>query len=263
MRRFSIPVDTRAPTGATSAYLLSDSASDPDSETLLVDPAATDDELDAAVAAEGVDHVAVTHTHSDHVGAVDHYARSPSGDATVWGHADFVDEFRAATGVEPDRTFADGDRVGPATVVETAGHASDHVAFAFADEHDRDHLLVGDLAVAEGSVVVGGDGADLNDYLDSLRRVRAREPHRLHPGHGPPIDDPAATVDRLIDHRLDREEKVLGAVDNGATDVDSVVDAAYEKDLTGVEDLARTTTVAHLEKLLADGRIDEQWRERL
>lgn len=265
MRRFSIPVDTRAPTGATNAYLLGDRdpASDPDSETLLVDPAAPHDDLDAAVEAHGVDHVAVTHTHPDHVGAVDHYAGNQSSDATVWAHADFVDEFRAATGVEPDRTFADGDQIGSATVVATHGHARDHVAFAFTDESGRERLLVGDLAVAEGSVVVGGAGADLTDYLDSLRRVRACEPHRLYPGHGPTIDDPAATVDRLIDHRLDREEKVLRAVDDGATDVDSVVDAAYDKDLTGVEDLARATTVAHLEKLLADGRIDDRWRERL
>ncbi|MGZ0748648.1 MBL fold metallo-hydrolase [Haloparvum sp. AD34] len=263
MRRFSIPVDTRAPTGATNGYLLGDAASDPDSETLLVDPAGTDDDLDTAVESHGVDHVAVTHTHPDHVGAVDHYARKQSRDATVWAHADYVDEFRAATGVQPDRTFADGDRVGPATVVTTPGHARDHVAFAFAEESAREQLLVGDLAVADGSVVVGGDGGDLTEYLESLRRVRERDPLRLHPGHGPTINDPTATIDRLIDHRLDREEKVLGAVEDGATDVDGVVDAAYDKDLTGVRDLARATTVAHLEKLLADGRIDARWRERL
>lgn len=261
MRRFSIPVDTRAPTGATNSFLLGDG--NPTSETLLVDPAATDDDLDAAVGSDGLDHVAVTHTHPDHVGAVGHYARNQSDDATVWAHADYVDEFQAATGVEPDRTFVDGDRVGPATVVATPGHARDHVAFASADESAREQLLVGDLAVADGSVVVGGDGADLTEYLDSLRRVREREPSRLHPGHGPTIDDPEGTIDRLIDHRLDREAKVLAAVDEGATDVDSVVDAAYDKDLTGVEDLARATTVAHLEKLLADGQIDARWRERL
>lgn len=261
MRRVSVPVDTRAPTGTTNAYLLGDR--EPDSETLLVDPAAHHDDLDAAVESEGVDHVAVTHTHPDHVDAVDHYRGNEPIDTIVWAHGDYVDEFRDATGVEPDRTFADGDRVGPATVVTTPGHARDHVAFAFTDESGREQLLVGDLAVAEGSVVVGGAGGDLPDYLDSLRRVRAREPHRLHSGHGPPIDDPAATVDRLIDHRLGREEQVLAAVGDGATDVDSVVAAAYDKDLTGVEDLARATTVAHLEKLLADGQIHNRWRERL
>lgn len=260
MRSFSLPVDTRAPTGATNAYLLG--TDDPAGETLLVDPAGRTDNLDAAVAEFGVDHIAVTHTHPDHVGAVAAYA-TRDADATVWAHAEFVAEFREATGVEPDRTFVDGDRIGPATVLATPGHAGDHVAFAFAAETDRDHLLVGDLAVAEGSVVVGAPDGNLTDYLDSLRRVREREPDRLHPGHGPTIDDPQATVDRLIDHRLDREAKVLAAVEAGATDVEAVLDAAYDKDLTGVEDLARATTVAHLEKLLAEGRIDADWRERL
>ncbi|TKX84263.1 MBL fold metallo-hydrolase, partial [Halorubrum sp. SS5] len=64
---------------------------------------------------------------------------------------------------------------------------------------------------------------------------------------------------RLIDHRLDRERDVTAAIDAGATDVESVVDAAYEKDLTGVRDLARATVVAHLEKLRAEGRIGDSW----
>jgi len=39
----------------------------------------------------------------------------------VFAHADHVDRFAAATGVEPDETFRDGDRVGNTSVraVET------------------------------------------------------------------------------------------------------------------------------------------------
>jgi len=44
--------------------------------------------------------------------------------------------------------------------------------------------------------------------------------------------------------------------------VDAVVDAAYEKDLTGVADLARATVVAHLEKLVAEGRVGGEWTDR-
>ena len=45
----------------------------------------------------------------------------------------------------------------------------------------------------------------------------------------------------------------------GASDVDDVLDAAYEKDLTGVEDLARATVRAHLRKLADEGRIGAEW----
>ena len=267
VERVPVPVDTRAPGGTTNAYVAGG---------LLVDPAARTDALDAAVGVGGnsgsddadgaaaIDAIAVTHTHPDHVGAVDEYAELTG--APVLAHADHVDRFSEATGTEPDGTFRDGERVGPTVVraVDTPGHAPDHVAFAVSEgagtgeTHTR-ALLCGDLAVAEGSVVVGAPEGDLREYLDGLERVRDAGYDRLCPGHGPVIDDPEAVCDRLIDHRLDRERAVLAAVEGGAGDVDAVVDAAYEKDLTGVADLARATVVAHLEKLAAEGRIDEAW----
>ncbi|EMA69721.1 beta-lactamase [Halorubrum aidingense JCM 13560] len=263
--RIEVPVDTRAPGGTTNAYL---------ADGLLVDPAARTETLDAAVGVAGaetdvgsgapspVDAIAVTHAHPDHVGGVAAYADLT--DARVFAHAAHADRFADATGIEPDDTFRGGDAVGGTAgntavrAVATPGHAPDHVAFAVGDA-----LLCGDLAVAEGSVVVGGPGADLRAYLDSLTQVRDAGYGRLLPGHGPPILDPDATCQRLIDHRLDRERAVLDAVENGAADVDAVVDAAYEKDLAGVEDLARATVVAHLEKLLAVGEIGATWRDRL
>lgn len=278
--RVEVAVDTRAPMGTTNVYL---------ADGLLVDPAARTDELDEAVAhhrsedsaGPGIEAIAVTHTHPDHVGAVAAYAELT--DVPVFAHADHTDRFADATGVDPDGTFRDGESVGDTGVraVDTPGHASDHVAFAVGGHgasddqdasddhganggHDADdeisrELLCGDLAVAEGSVVVGAPDGDLRDYLASLERVRDAGYVRLYPGHGPRIDDPKAVCQRLIDHRLEREHAVVRAVESGADTVDAVVDDAYEKDVTEVEDLARATVVAHLEKLVAEDRIDGSW----
>lgn len=243
-------MDTRAPGGSTNAYVVgSDRA-------LLVDPAGRTDELDELVAGRSVEHVAVTHTHLDHTGAVASYAEETG--ATVWCRRGREGRFADATGVDPDRTFVEGEEIpvgGGAesdgvTVLDTPGHAPDHVAF----EGDFG-VCCGDLAVAEGSVVVGAPEGSLRAYLVALRRLHARGPPALYPGHGPVVDDPRATCERLLRHRLDRERSVLDAVDGGATDVDAVVDAAYRKDLSGVRDLARATVVAHLEKLDAEGRL--------
>ncbi|MFC6826377.1 MBL fold metallo-hydrolase [Halopelagius fulvigenes] len=246
IRRFSVPVETRAPTGATNAYLLGDD------RPLLADPAGRTAALDEAVREAGVEHVAVTHTHPDHVGAVADYAAETG--ATVWARRGREDRFAAAAGVEPDRTFAEGDRLplgaDAATVLDVPGHAPDHVAF----ETDAG-IVAGDLVVAEGSVVVGAPEGDVRAYLVALRRLYARNPDRLFPGHGPVVDDPRQTCERLIRHRLDRERRVLDAVRAGASDVDAVLDAAYEKDLTGVRDLARATVEAHVEKLAAERRV--------
>jgi glyoxylase-like metal-dependent hydrolase (beta-lactamase superfamily II) len=124
-------------------------------------------------------------------------------------------------------------------------------------------LCCGDLAVAAGSVAVAAPEGDLSAYLASLERVRDAGYDRLLPGHGPAIDDPTATCDRLIEHRLARERDVVAAIDGGAADLDAVVDGAYEKDLSGVRDLAVATVAAHVEKLVAEGRVDEAWRARL
>ena len=114
----------------------------------------------------------------------------------------------------------------------------------------------GDLVVSTGSVVVGSDDGDVRAYLSSLRRLYARNPDRLYPGHGPVIETPRDQIERLIRHRLDREAKILTAVRDGARTLDEVLDTAYDKDLSGVRDLARTTTAAHLEKLAVEGEVE-------
>ncbi len=253
VQQVSVPTETLAPTGATNAYVVGDD------EAILVDPANRTADLDAAVASASVEHLLVTHAHPDHVGAVAHYA--DSCDATVWARAGRERRFERATGVAPDRTFREGTAIGDATdddsapteatVVETPGHAPDHVALA-----TDDAMLTGDLVVSAGSVVVGADEGDVRAYLSSLRRLYAKNPGRLYPGHGPAIDAPRAEIERLIRHRLDRETDILAAVRDGATTLDAILDAAYDKDLSGVRDLARTTAAAHLEKLAVERKVE-------
>jgi ribonuclease/clavin/mitogillin len=247
--RVAVPVETRAPSGTTGACLFGSSPA------LLVDPAATSDSLDDAVADHDVGHVAVTHHHPDHVGAVAAYAERC--DATVWARVGRRGAFAAATGVTPNRTFADGTTIptgdGPVRVVDTPGHAPEHVAFS------RDGVLAcGDLAVAAGSVPVAAPEGDLRAYLSSLRRVHTMEPDRLVPAHGRELTgtDVRSTLHRLLVHRLDREQRVRAAVATGAETVDEIRERAYDKDLSGVRDLADATVRAHLEKLAVDGRVE-------
>lgn len=241
--RVPIPVETAAPGGETNAYLVGSE------RALLVDPAAATPRLDEAI--DGVANLLVTHTHPDHVGGVEAYADR----ATVWAHAGYADRFERATGISPDRTFGPGTRIdtdaGTVELLATPGHAPDHVALTIDDE-----VLVGDLAVANGSVVVGNEDGDMRGYLTALRRLHARNPARLYPGHGPVVEKSRAVIERLLSHRLRRERAVLRAVRDGARTIAAVTDAAYEKELSEVRGLAERTVAAHLDKLAVEGHVE-------
>ncbi len=239
-----VPVATSAPGGETNAALFGRD------DALLVDPAAISPELDARV--DSVAHVAVTHHHPDHVGAVAEYAGRTG--ATVWARAGREAVFKRAAGVAPDRTFREDTTIptgeGPVTVVETPGHTPEHVGFAAGGT-----MAVGDLAVAEGSVAVLAPEGDMRAYLTSLRRLHAIAPARCLPGHGPPVEDPRGTARRLIQHRRERERRIREAVVAGARSVSAATDAAYEKDVSAVRSMAEATVRAHLEKLAVEGRV--------
>jgi ribonuclease/clavin/mitogillin len=248
MRVTRIPVDgpTRAPSGQTVAHVVTAGE-----ESLLVDPAARTDALDAAIDEYGVTDVAVTHHHPDHVAGVAAYAARAG--LTVWARAGRETAFETAAGVAPDQSFRPGGTlpVGSGVdIVDTPGHAPEHVVFVAGED-----WLTGDLAVAAGSVVVGAPEGDMRAYLSSLRRVHASNPRRLLPAHGPVIDDPRAVCERLIAHRLDREQRVLEAVRSGYERPPDIVEAAYEKDVSDVFALAEATVRAHLDKLSFEGKV--------
>lgn len=247
--RCSVPTATRAPDGQTNAYLIGTHPA------ILVDPAAQTASLDRLVDERTVKHIVVTHTHPDHVGALESYATKTS--ATVWARYGRADRFRNATGRRPDRELSPGTTItldtDPVRVLDTPGHAPDHIAL---EVGNGGPILCGDCAVRDGSVVVGAPEGDMRAYLSTLRRLWATDPPALYPGHGPIIDSPRETLERLLTHRYRREQQLREAAEAGATSLDDLLDRAYEKDLTGVRDLARATVRAHLEKLAVEGQLD-------
>ncbi|WP_254862508.1 MBL fold metallo-hydrolase [Halovivax gelatinilyticus] len=244
--RVSVPVESSAPGGRTNAYVL---GRDP---AVLVDPGARTDELDEVVEDRGVEYVVCTHTHPDHVGALRWYANRH--DLTTWALSDFADRFESATGLVPDATVVDGDRIHlggeSVRVIALAGHAADHVGIELPDDGP---LCCGDCAIARGSVAIAGPDADMSAYLDSLRRLESLDPSALLPGHGPIIDHPSTTIQGLVHHRLRRENRIRRAVEAGARTIDEVLEASYDKPLDGVASLARKTVATHLVKLDDDG----------
>jgi glyoxylase-like metal-dependent hydrolase (beta-lactamase superfamily II) len=201
----------------------------------VVDPGPDDPaHLDAIVAAapSGIDGIVLTHGHFD--------------------HAEGAPALAERAGVDVMRPSG-GDEVGPFSAIATPGHAPDHVSLLLGRI-----LFSGDMVLGEGSVFVGGEEGSMSAYLDSLRRLMALELDAILPGHGPVVWDPRAKLEEYLAHRLDRERRVLEAVEAGARTRDEVLDRAWsEIDLDAVPYLrmaAGLTLDAHIDKLAAEGR---------
>jgi glyoxylase-like metal-dependent hydrolase (beta-lactamase superfamily II) len=210
----------------------------------LVDPGPELDDHVIALERElgqrgGLGAIVLTHDHYDHAQAV-RSIRSRFPDAQL-----------AAGRGDVDIRLKDGDAVGPLKALATPGHASDHLAFITAERV----LLTGDAVLGEGSVFIMPEPGALAGYLDALARLKTLEPAVILPGHGPVVTDPVAKLDQYIAHRLDRENRLLGALGEGRRTVNELLDAAWADVPDGLRPAAAVTLAAHLDKLEDEHRL--------
>lgn len=145
----------------------------------------------------------------------------------------------------PDRRLQDGEvlQVGPLQIeaLHTPGHLSNHLCFAC------DGLLFsGDLAMGWASSLVSPPDGDMGAYMASLRRLAERRWRVMLPGHGAPVDDPAARLAELIAHREARETAVLEALAQGSADAEALTAAIYRDTPAALLPAARRNVLAHL-----------------
>jgi glyoxylase-like metal-dependent hydrolase (beta-lactamase superfamily II) len=117
-------------------------------------------------------------------------------------------------------------------------------------------LLTGDNIVGVGSVLIDPPEGNMREYLRSLERMRALQNLSvLLCGHGPAVATPYQKIDEYISHRLEREQHILRAVQEGATDPKQIVAKVYTDVSPKAYALAERAVLAHLEKLREDGAI--------
>jgi glyoxylase-like metal-dependent hydrolase (beta-lactamase superfamily II) len=242
----------------------------------------------------GIERVAITHMHPDHVGGAA-TAKRATGAAVhqgeldyrqcerVWGSRDWPERMAAwfrLNGVpapvadeliEQGHAFApfiefardphrlgEGDRVADWDVVELPGHADGHLGYL------RDGVLVGgDHLLAGISPAVGlypeSRPDPLGDYLASLRRTIALAPRVVLPGHGEPILDAAARARELIEHHRQRLDETAQALDGTPRTGFEVSLSVFGDDLAPTQRrFAVAETLSHLERLVAAGRAERR-----
>ncbi len=261
--RVELPCATLPPYDHVNAYVIAHGG-----VAIVVDPGSDEPEaqelLHAALTqadARLVKAIALTHTHPDHTGGVqrilDHEAARNGAAPAVLVHA-------AEAGNLPSWTttyLADGRvvTVGDVTVkaLHTPGHSPGHLSFLVSgpDGGAPEAAIVGDLAVATGSVWVGLPEGDVSAYLTTLERLEHTGAPVLAPGHGPLITNPAQRLKELAEHRLKREAQVLSALAEGSATAAEITRRVYPGYPEAVLVLAEQSVLAHLVKLMREMQV--------
>ncbi len=227
---------------------------------VVIDPGCADaDHLERIldVAGGAVDRILCTHSHPDHSpGAA--WLRERTG-AMVFGLPAPDDGHQDPT-YRPDRGLDDGQRIaaGGMTLqaIHTPGHASNHVCFLLEEAgliFTGDHLMCGTTVI-----IIPPDGS-MRLYLDSLARLRAMPLASLAPGHGAVIPDAAQEIDRVVRHRLAREDKLVRALGSRrAATLEDVLPEVYDDVPSFLHRYARYSLLAHAIKLVEEGRVQPE-----
>jgi glyoxylase-like metal-dependent hydrolase (beta-lactamase superfamily II) len=167
----------------------------------------------------------LTHAHGDHSAAALPLARR-TGAPVMMSRGALHSPLRDT---DVARWLADGDEVetegGTLRAIATPGHAPEHLAFLW----NGDTLFAGDAFMGgSDTTLVAPPEGDLAAYMRTLDRVGELAPSVIFPAHGPPIEDPAAAVERYRAHRLQRIEQVVRALRaSGPARPAEILDAVY------------------------------------
>ena len=224
------------------------------------------DEIDAFVEAWSSDgslplaNVILTHRHKDHIGGI-RTIRDISGAEILCApeeHAPIVNE----TGDVFINKVADGTKLylGGVTleIFLTPGHTFGSLCILLNEEG---LIFTGDTILGGSTTVVSPEHGDMSQYIDSLRKIKAKNPRYLAPGHGELITDASKRIDAYIKHRLFREATIVTALGEGVVDIQGLFTKLYPKLNSRLHDTARDQILSHLNKLIFDGRVKKKNNE--
>jgi glyoxylase-like metal-dependent hydrolase (beta-lactamase superfamily II) len=106
-----------------------------------------------------------------------------------------------------------------------------------------------------GTIVIDPPEGHMATYFDSLRRMQQLAVTGLFPAHGPVMANAKEKIQTYLDHRMDREQKILSAWLRGLRQTSDIVPDVYTDVAPAMYGLAERSVAAHLEKLREEGKI--------
>ncbi len=216
-----------------------------------------------SLAGETISHIVITHTHSDHssaalplqaiCGAPIYGCRLQTNSDTEWVdniEEDLDQSFHPTYGVK------DGDMISgngwSLQCVHTPGHMSNHFCYRFLEEQA---LFSGDHVMGwSTSVIIPPDGS-MSSYILSLNKLLGKNDQVYYPTHGPAIRSPKLLVEAYIEHRRQREAKIVQCLQDGVTTVDRMVPIVYQDTEPALHAAAGRSLLATIIKLWEEKKV--------
>jgi glyoxylase-like metal-dependent hydrolase (beta-lactamase superfamily II) len=237
-------------TGAgTNTYLIGND------EVAVLDPGpAIPEHVEAILQAGGgrIRWIVCTHTHPDHSPAWQAVAEATGAQVIGALPADDMfqdDTFKPNKEVEHDEVLQTPEFT--LRAVHTPGHVSNHYCFFLEEEQ---MLFAGDHIMNGSTVVIVPPSGNMKAYIESLQLLLKYPLKFIAPGHGDVMEDSAAVIEWLVNHRLQRENKVLTNLKSLArASMDDLVAQVYDDVDVSLHQMAKLSLQAHLIKLETEG----------
>ncbi|MEJ8473390.1 MBL fold metallo-hydrolase [Roseibium algae] len=264
VRRVTAPNSGPFTFHGTNSYLVGESS------VTVIDPGPSDpahiETLLSETAGAKIEAILVTHTHMDHspgakllkekTGApiIGCAAYRPARDLGQGEHNPM--DASSDREYKPDIELADSDTYKSSSVtfetIETPGHTDNHLCFAI---KDTPLLFSADHVMAWSTSIVAPPDGSMQAYMASLEALMVRQETIYLPGHGGLVRDAHTYMSELKKHRLQREASILAQLGPIPSSIPELVLQIY----TGLDPVLRPAAAlsvfAHLEDLVARGRV--------
>lgn len=242
-------------TGAgTNTYLLGNN------EVAVLDPGpAIPEHIDAILEAGAgkIRWIVCTHTHPDHSPAWQAVAAATGAQVIGASPADDMfqdDTFSPTTELQHDDVLRCDEFT--LRAVHTPGHVSNHFCFFLEEEK---MLFAGDHIMNGSTVVIVPPGGNMKAYIQSLKLLLQYPLKLIAPGHGDVMEDSAAVVEWLVNHRMKRESKVVNGLETlKRASLDELVAVVYDDVDISLHEMAKLSLKAHLIKLEEEQQVRHQ-----
>ena len=199
-----------------------------------------------------------SHTHSDHSPAIAKVAEHLEDVTLIGIPAADNHNFEDRT-FKPDIVPADDEviklDVGNVRAIHTPGHVGNHVCYLL-EEYGL--LTTGDHLMNGSTVVIVPPKGSMKGYIESLRKIQNYAIKVMAPGHGALIDNPVEVVEWTIQHRLQRESKVLENLNTEPRPLNELVTSVYDDVDVSLHGIAEYSLHAHLIKLVIEEKVQEK-----